>query len=351
MGFPNGGSRPHLRQAIPDTVGKLCEMASVSFAKRSAESVLAVDPPAISLRADKRFVVLQQQLTVLSAASPSVSSAMTSLSVGDNSPYVGPDSGHLVIVGGGKLDDSIFQRVVDLAGGNDASIVVIPTAGGEKSYDDNAAGADTFRRLGVKNVKVLHTCDRDIADSDDFAKPLSDARGVWFGGGRQWRLVDSYAGTRTERAFWGVLERGGVIGGTSAGATIQGSFLARGDTQNNQVMMGDHQQGFGFVKNIAIDQHVLARNRQFDMFSIRNAHPELLGIGIDENTALVVSKNEAEVIGASCVLVYDGSFWSREGSDLKKIPDRSSLFYFLRRGDRYDLARRQVAIESTTPQT
>jgi cyanophycinase len=255
---------------------------------------------------------------------------------------VGPVSGNLVIIGGGKLDDSIFLRIIDLAGGNEAPIVVIPTAGGEESYDDDAASANTFRRLGAQNVVVLHTNDRKVADTQAFVKPLLGAKGVWFGGGRQWRLVDAYATTRTEKAFWSILGRGGVIAGTSAGATIQGSFLARGDTANNQVMIGDHQRGFSFVKNVVIDQHVLARNRQFDMFKILRVRPELLGIGIDENTALVVSRNEAEVIGASYVLVYDGSFWSREGTDLKNLPDKSTLFYFLRSGDRYDLESRQI---------
>jgi len=148
-------------------------------------------------------------------------------------------------------------------------------------------------------------------------------------------------GTLTEELFRRVLEGGGVIGGSSAGATIQGSFLARGDTENNQVMMGDHQEGFGYISNIAIDQHVLARNRQFDMYGILREHPELLGIGIDENTAVVVQRDTMEVIGASYVLVYDGSFWSREGIDLKILPQNDFLFYMLRQGDRYNLRERE----------
>ena len=142
--------------------------------------------------------------------------------------------------------------------------------------------------------------------------------------------------------FWKVLEKGGVIGGSSAGATIQGSFLTRGDTNNNQVMMGDHQEGFGFLKNAAIDQHVLVRNRQFDLFDILKIHPELLGIGIDENTAIIVRGNQFEVTGASYVLIYDGTFWSREGSEMKTLPDKNKRFYFLRKGDKYDLENRKI---------
>jgi cyanophycinase len=255
---------------------------------------------------------------------------------------IGPENGSLVIVGGGDLGQSILKRFVDLAGGSEASIVVIPTADGGDNYGEDAASAGKMRELGAKKVIVLHTKDRQKANSDSFVAPLSIATGVWFGGGRQWRLVDAYKGTKTEKMLWTVLDRGGVIGGSSAGATIQGSYLVRGDTKNNQIMMGDHQEGFGFIKNIAIDQHVLARNRQFDMYEILKNRPELLGVGIDESTAIIVKGNSFEVLGKSYVLIYDNSFWSREGSDLKILPENNGLFYFLREGDKYDLAGRKI---------
>jgi len=253
---------------------------------------------------------------------------------------VGPASGSLLIIGGGRLSDNIIERFIELAGGDDAVIVYVPTAGGEESYSDSSA--DFLRARGARNVTILHTLNRDTANSSSFSSSLGKATGVWFGGGRQWHLIDSYKGTLTEDMFRDVLGRGGVIAGTSAGATIQGSFLVRGDTQNNQVMMGDHQQGFGYISDIAIDQHVLARNRQFDMYGILKEHPELLGIGIDENTAVIVKRDTMEVMGASYVLVYDGSLWSREGSNLKKLPEKDLLFYFLRPGDRYNLRMRKI---------
>jgi cyanophycinase len=258
------------------------------------------------------------------------------------SNIIGPAKGTLVIVGGGGRSDSIIKNFIQLAGGNDAAIVVIPTADGSESYDKDAGGARSMRKLGATNVTILHTSNRDTANSPSFVKPLMNARAVWFGGGRQWRLVDSYKNTLTEQMIGKVLERGGVIGGSSAGATIQGSYLTRGDSKNNQIMMGDHEEGFGFLKNTAIDQHVLARNRQFDMFEILKNRPELLGIGIDENTAIIVRENQFEVTGESFVIVYDGTFWSREGSDLKKLPERNQLFYFLHKGDKYDLLNRKV---------
>jgi cyanophycinase-like exopeptidase len=101
---------------------------------------------------------------------------------------------------------------------------------------------------GALRLEVLHTRDRAVADSDAFVAPLREARGVWFGGGRQWRLADAYLRTRTHAALDELLARGGVIGGTSAGATIQGSYLARGDTRGNETMMGDR---FDLAKRVA----------------------------------------------------------------------------------------------------
>ena len=255
---------------------------------------------------------------------------------------IGPSNGTLIILGGGDLSESLIKRFIQIGGGLDAPMVIIPTADGQDNYDDNFGEAGMLKKIGATNVKVLHTTDREIANTESFVEPLIDAKVVWFSGGRQWRLVDAYKNTLTEKMLWKVLENGGVIGGSSAGATIQGSFLVRGDTRNNQIMMGDHQEGFGFLKNTAIDQHVLARNRHFDMIEILTQRPEVLGIGIDESTGIIVNGNQFEVIGESYVVVYDGSFWSREGSDLKKIPENTALFYFLRAGDKYDLLNRRV---------
>ena len=255
---------------------------------------------------------------------------------------IGPSNGTLIILGGGDLSESLIKRFIQIGGGLDAPMVIIPTADGQDNYDDNFGEAGMLKKIGATNVKVLHTTDREIANTESFVEPLIDAKVVWFSGGRQWRLIDAYKNTLTEKMLWKVLENGGVIGGSSAGATIQGSFLVRGDTRNNQIMMGDHQEGFGFLKNAAIDQHVLARNRHFDMIEILTQRPELLGIGIDESTGIIVNGNQFEVIGESYVVVYDGSFWSREGSDLKMIPENTVLFYFLRAGDKYDLLNRRV---------
>ena len=245
---------------------------------------------------------------------------------------VGPKKGSLVIVGGGMRDQAILERFLDLAGGPDAPIVVIPTAGSGEDYDQDWRGLRQFRAAGATNLTVLHTNDRDEADTEEFVQPIREASGVWFGGGRQWRLADSYLNTTTHEALWELLDRGGVIGGSSAGATIQGSYLARGDTRTNTVMMGDHEAGLGFVKNVAIDQHLLRRNRHFDLLEITQARPELLGIGIDENTAIVVKGDEFEVIGQSYVVIYDH----------QRQIDSGGGFYFLGGGDRFNLATREA---------
>jgi cyanophycinase len=254
----------------------------------------------------------------------------------------GPAKGTLIIIGGGDISESLNKKIMEISGGLQIPIVVIPTADGGENYDENFGEAGMLRRMGATNVTVLHTSDRKVANTQEFVKPLLNARLVWFSGGRQWRLVDAYKNTLTEKMLWKVLENGGTIGGSSAGATIQGSFLVRGDTKNNQVMMGDHQEGFGFLSNVAIDQHVLVRNRQFDMFEILRNRPELLGIGIDESTAIIVKGDIFEVVGKSYVVIYDGKFWSREGSESKKLPEKGQIFYFLREGDRYNLKERKI---------
>ena len=251
---------------------------------------------------------------------------------------VGPARGSLVIVGGAMRDPAIIERFIQLAGGPHAPIVVIPTAGGGETYDQYYPGLRSFREAGATDLTVLHTRDREEANSEAFVIALRRARGVWFPGGRQWRLADAYLETRVHDELRGVLDRGGVIGGSSAGATILGSYLARGDTAVNTIMKGDHEVGFGFLRNVAIDQHLLRRNRQFDLVEVIEAHPELLGIGLDENTAIVVTGNSFEVIGESYVAVFDNE---------RMIGDHG-FFFFLAAGDRFDLVTREAQRPSRT---
>ena len=149
-----------------------------------------------------------------------------------------------------------------------------------------------------------------------------------------------------------MLERGGVIGGSSAGATIQGSFLARGDTSGNTIMVGDVQRGFGFMRNTAIDQHLIARSRERDLIEVLE-DPEkkmrrefdraaMLGIGIDEDVAIVVQGDRFEVIGKEkgAVLVYDPRKWRKD------TPVEEKWETFLT-GDSYDLRNRKILVKGT----
>ena len=111
-------------------------------------------------------------------------------------------------------DPTILDQFIALAGGADQPIVVIPTAGGADTYDESFGGLQDFRERGISDLTLLHTRDRAVAESDSFVSAIHRAKGVWFSGGRQWRLADAYLDTRTEVALWGVLERGGVIGGS-----------------------------------------------------------------------------------------------------------------------------------------
>ena len=256
----------------------------------------------------------------------------------------GPDKGAVVIVGGGAISPDIWNRFIELAGGSaKARIVVIPTAGEDSSL--TVSGQRTRKRLadlGVTNVTLLHTRDPKQANQDAFVAPLRQATAVWFEGGRHWRLADAYLNTLAHREFNALLGRGGVIGGTSAGATILGSFMVRGDTKGNTILVGDHTEGLGFVRNLTVDQHVLRRNRQFDLIEVIKARPDLLGIGIDEGTAVVVQKNTFEVLGNSFVGIYD----SNQITSGAKYPSGQNStggpFYFLGKGQKFDLLTRTV---------
>jgi cyanophycinase len=245
---------------------------------------------------------------------------------------IGPARGALVIVGGGKVGPEITQKFIELAGGPDAPMVFIPTA--EDGTPKIQKGEDTFLyKAGVKHVTVLHTRDPKVADTEEFVKPLLTARAVWFEGGRQWRLVDSYLNTRVQKELNNLLARGGVIGGSSAGATIQGSYLVRGAKEGNTVMMArGYEKGLGFLHDAAVDQHVITRHRENDLDQVIAKYPKLLGIGIDESTAIVVQGNQFDVIGKSKVFIHSAKY--KPAADGKK-------YFLLSTGDRFDLKKRK----------
>lgn len=249
----------------------------------------------------------------------------------------GPEKGALVIVGGAMQDPAIVKRFIDLAGGPNAPIVIIPTAGDADEYDQYWSGLKLWRENGATNLTVVHTRDRKVAESEAFVKPIRAARGVFLAGGRQWRLADSYLDTLTQKALADVLARGGVLGGSSAGASMLSSFMVRGDTKSNEQMIGDHTVGFGFLKNAAVDQHLLRRNRQFDMLEVIDQHPNLLGIGLDEDTAIVVEGDRFDVIGRSYAVIYSNT----------PVAGTTGRFFFMGAGDRFDMKTRTATRQGT----
>ena len=239
---------------------------------------------------------------------------------------VGPARGTLMIVGGGTLGPELVDKFFALAGGKDAPIVVIPTADGAEEYKPDYLSKTFLGKAGATHLTLLHTKDRAQADLPEFTAPIRAARAVWFVGGRQWHLVDSYLNTRTQKEIEALLKRGGLVGGSSAGATIQGSYLVRGARAGNELMMAPgYEVGMGFLKKAAIDQHILTRKRERDMAAVIKAHPELLGIGIDEGTAILVERNRFTVLGKSKVAI------TTAGTEM----------YFLKTGDRFDLKSRK----------
>ncbi len=253
----------------------------------------------------------------------------------DNSPTVGPARGWLVISGGGGAPPEVDRLFVTLAGGPNANFVMIPTAMSDAEINPDTIRQSYLKRFGVTHVTVLHTRDRVRANSEGFVEPLRHASGVWIDGGRQWRLADAYLGTAVEREIKSLLARGGVVDGGSAGATIQGSYLVRGAPEGNEIMMAPgHEVGFGLLPNSAIDQHVNTRGREKDLDSVVSVHPELLGIGIDEHTAIVVHGDSFRVVGVGQVAIHDGK--DHDGA----------LYYFLSSGQTFNLKTRAVAVQA-----
>jgi cyanophycinase len=252
-------------------------------------------------------------------------------------PCVGPASGTILIAGGGDLPPSIYRTFVRVAGGPNARIVVIPTAMDGERFPSDWIGLEPFLSAGGRSVRVLHTRSRAQANQDEFVAPLRTATGVWIVGGRQWRLTDAYLGTRVQEELQSVLDRGGIVGGTSAGASVLASYLVRGTPDHRErVSEPGYDVGFGLLRGVAVDQHLLARGREGELIRVLDAYPQLLGIGIDEGTALVIRGDTARVEGESVVGI----------SDRRRI-DNPQPYRWLVRGESYDLRRRQRIIRLT----
>jgi cyanophycinase len=232
----------------------------------------------------------------------------------------------------------VAERFVQAAGGPDARLVVIATA--EREPPNKVEAIGWLKAAGARNVKLVYACDRSEALRPAMLKLFADAQGIWFTGGRPYRLVDAYLDSEAEKLFHGVLERGGVIGGTDAGARLQASTLVRGSPlESSEITAEGYENGFGFFRNVAIEDHFGDPQRFEAMARLKQGRSGLIGLGIDADTAVIVHGNELEVLGPHEVAVFD----RREAPG-----DGQSGYELLHAGERYNLKsrRRVVAAES-----
>jgi cyanophycinase len=200
----------------------------------------------------------------------------------------------LVICGGGDLPDTVFNEFRTLAG-SDAILVVVPTA--SKNDINVEEVQELWQSRGFREVRILHTNDREVASTEKFFEPLKTATAVWFSGGSQQRIADAYIGTLVETELYKLVQRGGVIGGSSAGAAIQSRVMIKGGDTQPKI-----STGLDLLPGAIIDQHFLKRNRLNRLIEAVRVHPELIGLGIDEGTAIVVSDGIYRILGSSYVL-------------------------------------------------
>jgi cyanophycinase len=237
-------------------------------------------------------------------------------------PHNTASHGHLVIIGGGedrKRDKEILSRFVELSGGADAKIVVI-TAASSIAEEMWQVYDKAFGDLGVQTRVHLHLQSRQDANDEQHIRDVTDADGIFMTGGDQKRLLAIIGGTVLDAEMHTALKvRGACIGGTSAGASaMSGHMLAQGradlQPEKGAVSLG---AGLGFLHRVIIDQHFSERQRLARLLSIVAQNPYLLGIGIDEDTALVVERGVGiEVLGEGAVTIVDARNMSTNIADI-----------------------------------
>ena len=232
------------------------------------------------------------------------------------------EGGTLVIAGGGPLPLEIRLRFLDFAGGpSRARLVVIPSF--DLQPQQAASLLKTWHDLGVKTVQILHATSRDEANHAAFLQPIKDATGVWLSGGSQDWLSQHYVGTLVEDNLQAVIKRGGVVGGTSAGAAAMTKVMIEQGLE-----FAIEGVGFDLLRDAVIDQHFLKRSRLNRLMWLMETHPDRIAFGIDEGTALVVQVpfGRIGVIGSSYVITY-----------IPKTNTAERRFESLRQGDQIDL--------------
>jgi len=266
--------------------------------------------------------------------------------------------GWAIPIGGGlkSSHDAVWERLVALAGGRGSRFVVFGTAS-ESPLPSSEAAAEQLLRRGAQTV-ILPVSpllkDRPIAEAvrdPAFVEVLRDARGVFFTGGSQDRIVDGFLpGGKPSpllEAVWGVLERGGVVAGTSAGAAIMSRTMFRDAPNVLGVMKGRFAEGkewgagLGFVGDrLFVDQHFLKRGRLGRMLPLMHARGLKLGLGVEEDSAAAVRGDRIDMLGGSAMLVDLSEATSDERAGAFNL--RGARLSLLQGGDSYDMARREL---------
>ncbi len=260
------------------------------------------------------------------------------------------EKGKLVIIGGVQTPD-IEKKFVEIAGGPNARIIIIPNAGSEPKLNSEIE-QKTFNNLGAKADYILFT--RETADDEDNLKKMDWANAVFFTGGDQSDLTRDMLGTKLLQKVYDIYNNGGTIGGTSAGAAVMSEVMITGNELLHNDSTGafltieknniETKQGFGFLKTVIIDQHFLKRKRHNRTISALIEHPNLLGVAIDESTAIIVYPDDTfEVYGKNQVLVYDPTDAKEIREDKKGNLGISDMkLHVLISGDKFDLKTKKV---------
>ena len=263
--------------------------------------------------------------------------------------------GHLVLIGGGDKPPEVMTKFIELAGGRDAPIVVVPTASTEP--DTISYYLDLFRReYACTDVAAVDIRGPADARRPDYLAALARARGVFFGGGDQVRILSAFDGSPALAAVRTVYESGGVVGGTSAGTACQTPRMITGGGDFTVVRTNAVElwRGLGLWPGVIVDQHHIVRQRFNRLLSVILEHPEELGVGVDEATAVWVKPDGTfEVLGRSAVLVLDAK--GAEVSSQPRETGQDSLgvhgleLHVLLPGERYDVTRREVLPPAARP--
>jgi cyanophycinase len=245
--------------------------------------------------------------------------------------------GSVFLVGGGPTPRRALEAFISEAGGESARIVIIHSATADRPVARHK-DIDMFHNVGAKNLRLVHADDRAQANSAKTIAHIDAAGGVWFTGGRQWRLADRYLDKPFRDALLRLLvQRDGAVGGTSAGATFCGDYLLRGDPLGNNTLVAEgYERGLGLLPGLAVDQHFSQRERLPDLIKFKRRFPQLLPIGIDESTAAIITGSTLRVGGLGSVTILDRR--ADAGA-----PRGDEQFTILERGDRYDLKKRETS--------